>query len=350
MGASSTAPSDPGELVAEVLRDYGALTKEALARYVPQREPRRYLYEPVADYPRRGGRMLRPSLCVATAVAFGAEARDALPTAASIELLHNALLIHDDIEDESEERRGEPTLHERYGMAIALNAGDVLFELSFRPLLDNAQLLGAALTQRLIEEFLNMGLETGEGQALDLGWRRDNVFDVTPEEYLVMVLQKTCWLTTLHPLRMGALIGTRGEIDPDRLSRFGFFLGAAFQLQDDLLNLVGDHESYGKEIEGDLWEGKRTLMLIHLYQHASDSERRQIEEILGSDRQSRSTEGVRWIRKLMDERGSIEYAKKVTHALAGAAIHECEHVTAALGPGRERDFLRSLPIWVLERS
>ena len=113
-----------------------------------------------------------------------------------------------------------------------------------------------------------MARESIEGQAIELGWRRDNALRLGDADYLEMVLKKTCWYTTIYPSRVGALIGTRGDCDLDRFVRFGFFLGAAFQIQDDLLNLEGDPLRYGKELDGDLWEGKRTLMLIHLLRKA----------------------------------------------------------------------------------
>ena len=109
----------------------------------PRREPRRYLYDLVGDYPRRGGRAFRPSLCIATARAFGSPMEVALRTAASIEMMHNAMLIHDDIEDESEQRRGKPAMHVSEGVPIAINVGDMLSLLAMRPLLDNRRLLGS---------------------------------------------------------------------------------------------------------------------------------------------------------------------------------------------------------------
>jgi geranylgeranyl diphosphate synthase type II len=249
-------------LVQAVLAEYGELTRTCLQAYLPQEEPRSYLYELLADYPGRGGKMLRSSLCIAMARATGAPTEDAIASAASIELMHNALLVHDDIEDASDERRGTPTLHALHGVPLALNAGDAMGLLSLRPLKDNLHRLGLATALRIFEETERMAWESTEGQALELGWRRDNRTDVTDEDYLRMVLQKTCWLAVVHPLRVGCLIGARGRLPLDPLVRLGFFFGAAFQVQDDLLNLEAG-AAYGKEINGDLLEGKRTLMIIH---------------------------------------------------------------------------------------
>jgi geranylgeranyl diphosphate synthase type II len=337
-------------LVSSVLREYGELTRAALFDYLPTAEPRRYLYDLVADYPRRGGRALRPSLCIATARALGAPPAWALQTAISIELMHNAMLIHDDIEDESEQRRGKPAMHVTEGVAIAINVGDMLSLLSLRPLLDNRHRLGPELSLRILEETERMARESAEGQALDLGWRRDNVTDVTEADYLLMVLKKTCWLTTIHPSRIGLLIGAHGAVDLDSCIRFGFFLGAAFQIQDDLLNLEGDAAAYGKELGGDIREGKRTLMLIHLLTHATRAERVRLQAMLRRPRATRSDKEVAWVRGRMDAHGSIEYARQVAHGLAGAAHHEFTALYGHIPDSRDKRFIEALPAWVIERN
>jgi geranylgeranyl diphosphate synthase, type II len=333
-----------------MLQEYGKATRAALFDYLPAAEPRRYLYDLVADYPRRGGRALRPSLCIATARAFGAPIELALHTAISIELIHNAMLIHDDIEDDSEQRRGKPTLHVTEGVPIAINVGDMLSQLSMRPLLDNRYTLGPELSLRILEETERMARESAEGQAFELGWRRDNVTDVAEADYLLMVLKKTCWLATIHPSRIGCLIGARGMVDPDPCIRFGFFLGAAFQIQDDLLNLEGNAVAYGKELDGDIREGKRTLMLIHLLENATHAERSRLRSILGQPRGERSSSDVQWIRARMDAHGCLDYARQVAHGLAGAARHEFSNLYGHLPDSRDKRFIAALPEWVIERN
>jgi geranylgeranyl diphosphate synthase type II len=337
-------------LVPEILREYGEATREVLFRYLPAAEPRRYLYDLVADYPRRGGRAFRPSLCIATARAFGSAMEDAIRTAVSIELIHNSMLVHDDIEDESEQRRGRPALHVTEGVPISINVGDTLSMLALKPLLDNLGTLGPFLSFRIIEETARMALESAEGQALELGWRRDNATEVVEADYLTMVLKKTCWLATIHPSRVGALIGTRGALDLDRFVRFGFLLGAAFQIQDDLLNLEGDAHAYGKELGGDIHEGKRTLMLIHLLENASPSERDRLSAMLARPRTQRTLEEVRWVRDRMDAYGCIDYARQVAHGLAGAARHEFSLLYGPLPDSRDKRFIEALPSWVIERN
>jgi len=338
------------DAVLALLDEYGAATRVALCDYLRPRAPHRHLYALVADYPRRGGRMLRPSLCIATARAFGATVEDALHAAVALELLHNAFLVHDDVEDESDARRGLPTLHALHGVPVAVNVGDALILLGVRALIDGHGRLGTRITMRLLEEAERMARESVEGQAVELGWRRDNAVGLAEEDYLAMVLKKTCWYTTIFPSRVGHLIATRSDADLDRFVRFGFFLGAAFQIQDDLLNLAGDERRYGKELGGDLWEGKRTLMIIALLRAANADERARLERFLARPRRARRASDVRWVRSLMDAYGCLDYARRVAHALAGAARHEYEALYASLPDSPDKRFIAALPSWVLSRA
>jgi geranylgeranyl diphosphate synthase, type II len=343
--ASVRAPA----LVAEILRDYGVAIRGALARYLPSGVPERYLYDLLVEYPGRKGKMMRPSICIATARAFGASLEQALCSAVAIELLHNALLIHDDIQDGSVMRRGSPTLHVLHGVPLAINAGDSLLLLSLRPLLDNIRSVGSLLAERILRETERMAWESAEGQAMELGWRRDNSVDLAERDYLVMAFKKTAWLGVIHPMRVGALIGTRREHDLDRFIPVGFFLGVAFQIQDDLLNFRADVR-YGKEPYGDLYEGKRTLMLIHALRHAKARERRKLTELLARPREERQSDDIAWMHGLLQECGSIDYASSFAHALAGAALHECSTIFDSLPESRDKAFIQSLATWVLERT
>ena len=335
-------------LVQETLREYGQLTRQSMQAYLPQGEPH-YLYELLSDYPGRGGKMLRSSLCIAMARATGAETDDAIPSAVAIELLHNALLVHDDIEDESIERRGTPTLHSLHGIPLAINAGDAMGLLSLLPLKDNFHRLGLATALRIFEETERVAWESAEGQALELGWQRDNWTDLGEEDYLRMALQKTCWLAAIYPMRVGCLIGARGRVPLDPLIRLGFFFGAAFQIQDDLLNLEPG-PAYGKEANGDLVEGKRTLMIIHALRHGSAAERGKLKSFLKRARSERSQTDVAWVRALLVRTGALEHARSVAHALGGAALCEFDRYFDGLRESRDRDFIRSLLGWVVQRS
>ena len=336
------------EFVDRMLEAYGQLTRDALRNYLPDGSPGDYLYDLVADYPYRRGKMLRPSLCIATARAFGASEDDALPSAVAIELLHNAILIHDDIEDASEQRRGQPTLHEIHGVPLALNAGDMLTLLSWQPLKDHKGRLPDRIAVDVVEETERTAWECAEGQALDLGWRRENRFDLTDADYLTMVCKKTCWLGMIHPSRMGALIATHSRGRFDALFRFGFLFGAAFQITDDLLNLEAE-ACYGKERDGDIWEGKRTLMLCHLYRMSPPIARQRIAAALASPREARDLAEVRWIRERMDDEGSLEYARTIACALGVAAQREFDELFEDVPESDDKAFIRELVTWSIKR-
>ena len=164
-----------------------------------------------------------------------------------------------------------------------------------------------------------------------------------------MVLKKTCWLATIYPLRLGALIAGRGRIDLDRFIRYGYFLGAAFQIQDDLLNLTADAR-YGKEEAGDIWEGKRTIPLIHLMQTADHKTRTRIERCLRLPRSKKRRQDVEWIKAQMVAHNSIAYAGEVAQGLAGAAITEFQQAFAGVPESPDLEFLRGMATWVFERS
>jgi len=332
------------------LSNYRQTTLAGLLSAVPQREPQRHLYAPLTSYLSRTGKGIRPALCIATCRAFGGDASDARASATAIEMLHNAFLVHDDIEDESDLRRGLPTLHAEHGVPIAVNAGDMLTALSVRILRDNLPDLGLPLTWRVYDEFDHMMQESLEGQAMELGWVRDNRCDVTDEDYLRMVLKKTCWYSFIHPCRIGALIATEDGVDLDRFNRFGCYLGTAFQIQDDLLNLTGDERRYGKEIGGDLLEGKRTLMLIHLLRQLDSREAARVTAYLGQPRAGRSVGDTRWILDLMRSRGSLDHARKVARQLAGATLFEFTQAFRDVPESDEKTFLNQVISYMVSRD
>jgi len=339
-------------VVPKLLEEYGTIIRRALQRYLDVHGTRgaEYMGDAVREYPQRGGRSLRSTLCIAVARAFGANLEEAVNSAVAIEIMHNAFLVHDDVEDASDERRGRPTLHALHGVPIAVNVGDALSVLGLRPLLDNRKNLGIRVSMRILEEVERMARETVEGQAIELGWRRSNDIDLGEDDYLRMVLKKTCWYTTIFPNRVGALIATRDGIDLERFLPFGFFLGAAFQIQDDVLNLIGNPKRYGKEILGDLWEGKRTLMIIHALKQSDEGERKRLRRLLGKGREDKTQAEIRWLRGLIERRGSLEYSQQVSHGLAGAARLEFDRAFSGLSESRDLAFVRELPTWVLERA
>jgi geranylgeranyl diphosphate synthase, type II len=348
-GGRAVLTSDDTDFVEGYSDDISRLVRRSMLDAIPDGEPHRWLYRVARAYPSRPGKAIRPALCVATSRAFGGDDEDVLPVAVAIELLHNAFLVHDDIVDGSERRRGRPTLPAEYGLGLALNAGDALAVLSNQVLRRHARRMDDDLAERLLSEFDAMALRTLEGQATELGWRHDGVDELAAEDYLDLIMHKTCWYTTVHPLRVGALIGSDGAADLRPMVRFGFYLGAAFQIQDDLLNLVGTEREYGKEIDGDLYEGKRTLPLIHLLHHAEGADRATLQRYLALARSGRTAAMVAEVRALLDAYGSIDFAAAYARGIAGAALDAFEAAFAPAQPGPDREFVRALVPYMLDR-
>ena len=222
-----TATAFSTEAVGQTLSQVGRAIRRAMLDAIPDGEPHKWLYELVRTYPGRPGKAIRPALCVATCRAFGGSDATAFPVAVAIEMLHNAFLVHDDIADGSERRRGRPTLPADYGEALSLNAGDALVVLANQVLRRHARSLDPPLADRLLDEFDTMAMRTLEGQATELGWRRDRVTALSPEDYLDLILHKTCWYTTIHPLRVGALLGS-GDRSRWGHGRFRLLSGCGF--------------------------------------------------------------------------------------------------------------------------
>ena len=296
------------------------------------------------------GKGLCSALCIVICRVFDESIEQALPSAVTIELLHNAFLVHDDIEDGSLYRRNRATLYIEEGVPIAVNVGDAMNAISIGSLTENIPILGAELAYRIFHEAQHLVLQSVEGQALELGWTRDNFFDLTEDDYLRLVLKKTCWYTCIHPCRIGALIGTAGAVDADRFNLFGFLLGAAFQIQDDILNLVGDQTQYGKEILGDIWEGKRTLMLVHALRECTADEREQLGRVFSVAREQRMEGDVEWVFRLFKRYGSIDFARATLRQVVQAALDEFDVAYRDAPPSADRDFIRELIPFLGERD
>jgi geranylgeranyl diphosphate synthase, type II len=339
-----------GPTLESQLAAYRDRVRPLIQQSIPDREPKKHLYNLIAGQLSRDGKGIRPALCLATCGAFGGAVDRALPSAAAIELLHNAFLVHDDIEDGSDFRRDGPTAHRQYGVPLALNAGDAMNAMSVRVLKQNLPLLGPELATKVFDEFDHMSIETIEGQAMELGWIRDNDCSTSDEDYLLMVLKKTSWYSFIHPARIGALIAQPEGMNLDGFNRFGHYLGTAFQIRDDVLNLAGDRRTYGKEIGGDLLEGKRTLILAHLLRSISPHEKERLRSFLARPRAERLPREVAWIYDLLHKHGSIDYARAAARTFAEAAKREFDVAYGPAVPGPDLDFLKLLVDYMISRE
>ena len=220
-----------------------------------------YLYQPLRGFSATGGKRVRPALVLLATQAVHGDVEAALPVACAIEDFQSAALIHDDIADKSEMRRGEPCLYRSLGTGLAINVGDAALVHTIGRIC-HGNTYDEATRLRLIDALISMQERTLEGQALDLGWTQENRWDITPDEYLFMATSKTAYYSAAYPLLCGAIVGGGTAEQRSALEAFGLKAGLAFQLQDDLLNLVGDAKTQGKDFRSDITEGKRTLLVV----------------------------------------------------------------------------------------
>jgi geranylgeranyl diphosphate synthase type II len=247
---------------------------------------------------------------VTTCKAVGGSREDALLTAACIELFQHWILIHDDIEDGSELRRGEPALHVKYGVPLALNAGDALHARMWGALSMNGSRLGADRAVRIMQEFSHMVNETTEGQHMELGWIARQRWDLKEPDYFEMCTRKTSWYTVAGPCRLGAIAAGAQEGTLAKLTDFGLKLGVAFQIQDDALNIHGDQKKYGKATCDDILEGKRSLIMLHLMGEAGQGEREKLISIMNKERSAKTPEEVSYVLSLIERHDAVGYARK----------------------------------------
>ena len=303
----------------------------------------RYLYEPLLRYSRNGGKRHRPLICFAACMAVGGDPARALSSAAAMEHFHTAALIHDDIADEAELRRGEPCLHLTEGMGLAINMGDLGLQLVNGTVVKDPD-LDDHTKVRVVTELIDMTRRTIEGQALDIGWARDGRYDITPEDYLVMATCKTAHYSGAVPLAIGAIIGGGTETQIEGLRNYGLDTGLAFQIQDDLLNLIGRAESTQKGFRDDITEGKRTLVVVHALQNLDGDDRARLVELLSSHTKDEADldEAV----SIMNRSGSIDYARNYAENLTSIAKNR---LIDMIDPSPSRDLLISMADWFVNR-
>ncbi|PQJ33506.1 polyprenyl synthetase [Salinibacter sp. 10B] len=238
--------------------------EKALGSVVANREPA-VLYDPVEYVLEGGGKRVRPTLLLLVAEAYGRSPASALPAALAVEVFHNFTLVHDDIMDEAQERRGRPTVHEKWDVGTAILTGDLLMGLSYELLGDVPEVPDDAL----YEVYHPMVEKLCSGQALDASF--EGQAEVSVDAYLDMIDGKTAALLSAC-FELGAVVGGSAPEHQTQLRTAGRLVGRAFQIQDDLLDLTADGEEWGKAVGGDLVTGKKTYLTLRALERAEGSE------------------------------------------------------------------------------
>ena len=237
------------------------LVNEFLASLAYDRKPAS-LYEPIKYVLSMGGKRIRPTLMLMAYNLFKEDPQSILMNAIALETYHNYTLLHDDLMDHADMRRGLPTVHKKWDANTAILSGDSMLVLAYERM---AQ-CDARYLQPVLHLFTETALEIGEGQQYDMEFENRN--DVTEEEYIEMIRLKTSVLLACA-LKIGALLAGASPEDADNLYKFGEQIGLAFQLQDDYLDVYGDSKVFGKKIGGDITSNKKTYMLINAFNHAN---------------------------------------------------------------------------------
>ena len=246
--------------------------EEAL-RNVPYPSKPEGLYEPIDYVLSMGGKRLRPTLLLMTCALYSDHPEQAMPAAIGIDTYHNHTLLHDDLMDRADMRRGKPTVHKRWNDNTAVLSGDTMLIMAFRHIMN----CPCARQAEVLQLFARSAQEICEGQQYDVNF--ENRTDVSEAEYLEMIRLKTSVLLACA-VKMGALIGQAPDADADALYRFAEKIGLAFQLQDDYLDVYGDPAVFGKKIGGDILCGKKTFLLINALGRADADHKAQLLHLL----------------------------------------------------------------------
>ena len=259
------------------------------------------LYEPIKYVLSMGGKRIRPTLMLLAYNLYKENPEDILMNACALETYHNYTLLHDDLMDNADMRRGHLTVHKKWNDNTAILSGDSMLVLAFQRMMqcDTKHL------KDILDLFTVTALEIGEGQQFDMEFETRN--DVKEEEYIEMIRLKTSVLLACA-LKIGAILADASAEDADNLYKFGEQIGLAFQLQDDYLDVYGDSKVFGKEIGGDITSNKKTYMLINAFNKANDAQRKELTRWV-SARDFDRNEKVDAVTRLYNEIGIDQLAQ-----------------------------------------
>lgn len=324
------------ERVERMLKEKGVLIEKEIEKAIP-RHGIENLNDAIWYHLGTGGKRIRPVLAILTCEALGGDVKKILPFAAACEILHNWLLIHDDIEDGDRVRRDRPAVWVKYGVGHGINIGDYMSEKVYEFVINSD--LNETTKMRLIKEMVDTCLKTSEGQAMEMNLRRNN--NPSERDYMKMIEGKTAYYLTL-PMVGGAIVAGRPEL-VGKIREFGMKVGPAFQIADDLLDLTAGKGRM--EIGSDIREGKRSIMVVHCSSKCSGKERKKLFEILNKPREKTSKEDILFVKELFEKYGSLEYARNRAKSL----IEEAKEITSGM-PEELKEILNQFADYLVERK
>lgn len=283
-------------------QEYLDTVNQAIAA-IPYPQQPRLLYEPIAYHMALGGKRVRPVLTLMACDAMKGDAAVAIDAALGIEMFHNFTLLHDDVMDNADVRRGKATVHRRWNVNTAILSGDTMLTIA-------TQFIARVGNQDVMDLFNKTAIEIYEGQQWDMDFERRN--DVTVEEYINMIRLKTSVLLGCA-LKTGALVAGAGEKDAEAFYEAGVNMGLAFQLRDDVLDVWGDPLTFGKEIGGDIMNNKKTYLLISTMQRVKGEDADELRHWL-NDPYALRDEKVAGVTALYERLGIRQLAEE---AIAG---------------------------------
>jgi geranylgeranyl diphosphate synthase type I len=289
-----------------------------------------------------GGKKIRPALVLLAAEAVGGRIEGAYKTAAAVELIHTFSLIHDDIMDKDEMRRGKPSVHTLWGEPMAILAGDILFSLAFELVAQtHSEDIPSSRVVQALNTVVDACIKICEGQACDMSF--EGKFDVKETEYLNMIYKKTSALIAAAT-KAGAILGGGTPEQVEALSEYGRLIGMAFQIQDDYLDVASEEEQLGKPVGSDIVEGKMTLMVVHTLQAASDEDKEELISILNSQGEDR--QNVEKAIGIFNKYGSIKYA----HDIALENVKNAKEQLSLVEDSPAKDALVKMADFMLQRK
>ncbi len=295
------------------------------------------LYDPLTYFLSLGGKRIRPLLTLMSAELFNSTKREAIHASMAVEFFHNFSLIHDDIMDKAPLRRGKETVHLKWNDDIAILSGDVLLIKAYQELAkQNAVHIPALLTL-----FNQTAVEVCEGQQMDMDF--ESVEQVSISEYIEMIRLKTSVLLGCA-LEFGAIIANADESDRKHIYSFGQNLGVAFQIQDDILDLYGDPEKFGKQIGGDILSNKKTILLLKAKEAAININSNSIQELL---KMTDSENKIATAKQLFEEFGVVSFAKETMREFQRNALESLHRISV---PQEQKQTLIALAELLLIRE